>query len=231
MRESLSLPIGTAPLGKGQQCLLPTQLLGTKQNIHSWRVVPGTSQTCAPATTMPFAESLTPTAQCANPQSQCPGWQPSTYFVTRQAALPTPAIAPLCPAGFPGVGAPSRSGHWSHSPFTDNDNDGPQEENEDGKATCTDAQNEPHLLRSLGHFEGSLALLARSWGEQRGQRTKGAKVTQARICVPRLQTGCTNTHAQRPSSASRHCSTVQPGLDLLTPPLNQHHLHILAQLP
>lgn len=128
-----------------------------------------------------FAESLTPTAQCANPQSQCPGWQPSTYFVTRRAALPTPAITPLCPAGFPGVGAPSRSGHWSHSPFTDNDNDGPQEENEDGKATCTDAQNEPHLLRSLGHFEGSLALLARSWGEQRGQRSKGAKVTQARI--------------------------------------------------
>lgn len=51
-------------MGRGRQCLLPTQFPGTLQNIHSWIVVPGTSQTCAPATTVPFAESLTPTLQC-----------------------------------------------------------------------------------------------------------------------------------------------------------------------
>lgn len=41
------------------------------------------------------------------------------------------------------------------------------------------------------------------------------------------KTGCTNTHGRRPSSASRHCSTAQPGLDLLTTPLSQQPcLHI-----
>lgn len=52
-----------------------------------------------------------------------------------------------------------------YSPFANDDNDGSQEEDENGKTTCTDAQDKPHLLRSLRHLKGSLALLASSWGE------------------------------------------------------------------
>lgn len=52
-----------------------------------------------------------------------------------------------------------------YSPFANDDNDGSQEEDENGKTTGTDAQDEPHLLRSLRHLKGSLALLASSWGE------------------------------------------------------------------
>lgn len=58
-----------------------------------------------------------------------------------------------------------KSWHQPHSPLTDDDNDGPQEEDEDSKSPCTDAQDESHLLRSLGHLQGSLAFLAGSWGE------------------------------------------------------------------
>lgn len=96
VRESLSLPIGTAPVGKGQQCLLLIQHLGTKQTIHSWIVGPGTSQTCAAATTMPFAESLTPTAQCVlihRPNAQA-GNPPHALLPDEPLYQPQPSI--LC---------------------------------------------------------------------------------------------------------------------------------------
>lgn len=53
-------------------------------------------------------------------------------------------------------------GEEHYSPFANDDNDGSQEEDKNGKTSCTDAQDKPHLLRSLRHFKRSLALLASS---------------------------------------------------------------------
>lgn len=142
---------------------MPTSSTAPWQQARSalpWTVEPGTSQ-AAPAQVhlqrlwLPVAwlgPMLRPDAQAGSPPHS-PGSRP-----------PRPQPLLLC-AHQASEGALGESRHRPHSPLTDDDNDGPQEKDEDSKSPRTDAQDEPHLLRSLGHLQGSLAFLTGSWGE------------------------------------------------------------------
>lgn len=74
-----------------------------------------------------------------------------------------PDTAPLHQPGLRETQATGGPGCWPHSPLADDDNDGPQEEDEDSKSPCTDAQDEAHLLRPLRHLQGPLTFLAGSF--------------------------------------------------------------------
>lgn len=54
------------------------------------------------------------------------------------------------------------------SPFPNGDDDGSQQDDQDDEPPGTDPQDQTHLLRVLGHLQGTLALFA---GSCQGTRT------------------------------------------------------------
>ena len=62
-----------------------------------------------------------------------------------------------------------------YSPLLDDDDDRAQQENEHHQTPGTHPQDQPHLLRALGHLQRTPVVLAGSWPSGRGEVEEGER--------------------------------------------------------